>query len=411
MSEKIVIPELGTTVKRAKISKWLCKEGQLVEKGESVCEIETEKVTLKVESPIRGILFQIIKYEGQIADVGEVIALIVEEDKIPDKKYKNQISFDQEEAIAQKLSTSASESTEKVESIPFEKKHIKITPIAKKIAKEKKVDVTLISGSGPHGRIQKKDVLDFLRKKIGVGDQKMPAKDSDVYLGATILLTKMREIIGERLTKSSKDVPHVYFSSEVDCSELIDVRSKFIGIIEQKTGKRISYNDFIIKAVAMCIEKHPIFNATIENKAIKVNESINIGFALALEDGLIVPVIKDANQKTLSQILNNRLELIQKAQNKKLTIDELSGGTFTVSNLGKFDVDFFTSIINPPETAILSVPKMKERPFAEDGKIVIRQTIKLGLAADHRVVDGANAAYFLQEICTLLKNPLRMCNV
>ena len=409
MMEKIIVPKLGTTVKKAKILKWLFSEGQFVKKGDEICELETEKVNYQVEASASGVLVQISVPEGQVANVGQTIGLIAKEGETAHLKSASASETEEPKKIDAAVASAGSEKT--AVKMSGKKERIKITPIAKKLATENEIDITLLSGSGPGGRILKLDVLAHLDKMAKTEIEKMPTEDSDAVFGTTIPLTNIREIIGERLGRSSRDVPHVYFSCEVDCTGLIKFRSTFLEIIERKTGKRLSYNDLIVKAVAMNIENFPLFNATLEGKNIKINKDIDIGFAMALEEGLIVPVVRNANNKTISQILVERTELVNKARNKKLAVDDITGGTFTVSNLGRFNIDFFTSIINPPETGILSVAKMKERPVVIDGQIEIRPTIKIGLSADHRVVDGADAARFLQDLQLLLENPFTMCNV
>ena len=232
-----------------------------------------------------------------------------------------------------------------------------------------------------------------------------------VVFGAEIPLTNIRKIIGDRLTRSARDVPHVYFSCEVDCTEMIKFRSIFKDIVAKKSKGKLSYNDLIIKAVATTIEKYPLFNAVLEDETIKIGKSVDVGLALALEEGLIVPVIRETHRKSLSHICLARQTVIQKAQDKKLTMDDLTGSTFTVSNLGQFNIDFFTSIINPPETAILSVARMKDRAVVVDGELAVRPIMKMGLSIDHRIVDGADGARFLEDLQTLLENPFEMCTI
>lgn len=284
---------------------------------------------------------------------------------------------------------------------------VAITPIARKLATEKGIDISLIKGTGPDGRITKEDVL-AAAEAVHV---KQPAPDAGIRLGMSLPLTRMREIIGQRLTASSRDTPHVIFSCEVDGTGMTELRNTFVEAMESATGVRLSFNDIIMKAVADIIVKYPLFNASLEGKMIKIHPDVNIGLALALPDGLVVPVIRKVNEKTLSQIAIARKEIVDRADRKKLTLDDLTGGTFTISNLGRFDIDSFTSIINPPEAAILSVAKMKEKPVVIKGEIAIRPVVYIGLSADHRVVDGAMAAEFLQELRRILESPFQIIRI
>jgi len=408
MAVNIVIPKLGMTMKQAKIVQWLFKEGEEVEEGDGIVEIETEKINYQIEAPISGILAKILLEAGEVATVGQVIGIMVEVGEtfdqldIPESPYEVTASEEEIKAAPQTDVRTNSESTGH--------KRVKATPIAKKIAKEKGIDLTKIKGSGPGGRIRKEDVLAAVEEaKETKASEEERYQEGGITLGSIIPLTQMRKIIGERLTTSSREVPHVYFACEVDGTRMIEFRNAFLDIIESATGVKLSFNDIILKSVAMVIEKYPLFNATLEGKTIKIHREVNIGLAVALEDGLIVPVIRRVNEMRLGEVAVARKDILDKARSKKLTLDNLSGGTFTVSNLGQFNIEFFTSIINPPETGILSVGRMKERPIVVSGEIKIRPTFYIGLSADHRVVDGAAAAAFLQELQRILQNPYLMC--
>jgi len=410
MAEKVIMPKLGMTMKQGKVTKWHYKEGDRVEAGDVIAEIETDKINYEIEAPISGILARVLVREEGVAAVGEAIGIMVEEGETFDEST---IPASTPEGHGDKEGVVTP--VEKPVDTPVEMTsaaRIKITPVARKIAKEKGIDISKIRSSRPDGRIRKEDVLAAAEaaEKTVVSD-KEPAGEGEVQLGATIPLTRMREIIGQRLTASSRDVPHVYFACEVDGTQMIQLRKTVIDAIESTTGVRPSFNDIIVRAVATTIEKYPLFNGVIEDREIKIEKEINIGLAMALEEGLIVPVIRNVNKKTLGQIATDRNELMQKARTKKLTLDELEGGTFTVSNLGQFNIDFFTSIINPPETGILSVAKMKDRPVVFEGEVAIRPILYLGLSADHRVMDGAMAAAFIQDLQQTLENPYRMCLV
>ena len=408
MSENIIMPKLGMAMKEGKVVRWLLSEGEKVEKGSLVAEVETEKINYQLEAPSSGILVKIITEEGMVASVGEIIGVIAQEgEEIDDSVLTSSPSQAEEEqpAPAPAPPTAASGG------VPSDSKKRKITPVARKMAQDKGVDISGLQGTGPGGRITKEDVLaaaSKLEKESERPSEATADKIGAVGFGSSIPLTRIREIIGERLSASSRDVPHVYFACEVDGTKMMEFRKTALEIIESATGVRLSVNDILLKAVAVTIEKFPMFNATLEGKLIKIAETVNIGLAAAMEEGLIVPVIRNVNQMTLAQIAVARREILDKAKAKKLNLDDLSGGTFTISNLGQYNIDFFTSIINPPETAILSVAKMKDRVVVIDGQIEIRPIMYVGLSADHRVVDGTEAAAFLQELQNILENPYKM---
>lgn len=410
MAANVIMPKLGMAMKEGKVVKWHHKEEEQVEEGDVIAEIETEKITYQIEAPISGILVKILVGEGKIAAVGQVIGIVIEEGEIFDASAIPAIP--PEVSVGEEVVAATSETRVEVSSGPSEGPRIKITPIARKIAKEKGIDISQIKGTGPDGRITRDDVLAAVEgaKEKKIAEKELP-REAAIRLGATVPLTRMREILGERLTASSREAPHVYFSCQVDGTGMIGFRETFKERIESSTGVALSFNDIILKAVAATIEEYPLFNASLEGKTIKIHEAVNIGLAVAQEDGLIVPVIRRVNVMTLGQIATARKEILDKVRGKRLTLDDLSGGTFTVSNLGQFNIDSFTSIINPPETAILSVAKMKERPVVIGGELAVRPTVNLGLSVDHRVVDGAMAAAFLQELQRLLEDPYMMCVV
>jgi pyruvate dehydrogenase E2 component (dihydrolipoamide acetyltransferase) len=267
-----------------------------------------------------------------------------------------------------------------------------------------------VTGGGPGGRIVKADVLAYNPAEADVSKADAAVQPLE-GLGVEIPLTQMRRIIGDRLTESSRDVPHVYFSAEIDASALIEFRAIFKPVLAKQNGGALSYNDLIIKAVSMTIMRYPAFNGTLTEDAIHIRPSIDIGLAMAMPTGLIVPVIRNTERLSIGDICLVRKELTAKAQEGSLTVDEITGGSFTISNLGQFKIDFFTSIINPPETAILSVARIKERPAAVDGQIIVKPTIMMGFSIDHRVVGGADGARFLDDLKSLLENPFEMCTL
>lgn len=403
MTIEIIVPKLGTTVKKAKIAKWHVAPGQAVKKGDVLCELETEKVTFKVEAEKDGVLISIDAQAGAIVDVGQLIGKLGD----PGAAGLDFVEVGDVETSVQVDEMDADAKSADRKDDPGEKR-IKISPLARKIAAEIGVPIAAVTGSGPGGRILKADILAYDQTEADVpkSDEAVPPVEG---LGVDIPLTQMRRIIGDRLTDSSRDVPHVYFSAEIDGSALVEFRSIFKPILAKQNGGALSYNDLIIKAVSLTILKYPAFNGTLTEDAIHIKSSVDIGLAMAMPAGLIVPVIRNTERLSIGEICLVRKELTAKAQEGSLILDEITGGSFTISNLGQFKIDFFTSIINPPETAILSVARMKERPVAVDGQIIIKPTMMMGLSIDHRVVDGADGARFLEDLKSLLENPFEMC--
>lgn len=400
MSTKIKMPKLGMEMTEGAVVAWLIKEGDRVKKGDVVLQIETEKITYEVEAPASGTLRKIFAREGQVRRIGELLGVITADDE----------AFDEAEFLLQKapLESAAVEGykpmpyrSEVAARRPEEARRVVATPAARRLGREKGVDLFAVTGTGPGGRITEKNVLAAIEggNKPAAAVPRQPTP----RLGATMPLTRMREIIAERLTKSW-EWPHIYLATEVDAEEMVELREELLPVIEGEIGQKLTYNDMLIKVVALAIEKFPLLNGIIEGDYIRIPEEINIGLAVALEDGLMVPVVRRANEKTLAEIVRLRAELVARARRRRLEVDELRGGTFSISNLGMFDVDFFTAILNAPQSGILSVGRIKETPAVIDGEIGIRRVIKLVLGVDHRIVDGAVAAAFLQELKRMLEN-------
>ncbi|RJS80151.1 2-oxo acid dehydrogenase subunit E2 [Candidatus Bathyarchaeota archaeon] len=401
MVVEVIMPKLGQTMEKGKIVKWLKKEGERVEKGEPLLEIETDKTTLEVEARGSGILRKILAREGEVVPVTKTIGYIAEEgEPLP-------------EEAAPEATAPTPTPTPKAEAPSVEKPkatvRIKASPLAKKIAKEKGVDLTQVTGTGPGGRITKEDVLRYLASKAAAV---APAPPMPVAKPAeevhVIPMTSMRKAIARKMVYSKTNIPHFYISTEVDMTEAVKMRQSLISTIEAKTGVRLSFTHMLVKAAAMALKEFPQINAVYDGENIKLLGDINIGIAVGLEDGLIVPVLKNADKMSLIQIASEASRLIASAREKRLREDEFVGGTFTISNLGAFDVDSFIAIINPPETAILAVGRIKEKPAVVDNKIEIRKMMTLTLSADHRVVDGVLAAKFLQRVKALLEAPYNL---
>jgi pyruvate dehydrogenase E2 component (dihydrolipoamide acetyltransferase) len=402
---EVIMPKLGMTMEKGVVEKWLKKEGDYVKKGESLLEIMTDKVTIEVESYHTGYLKKILAEEGEEVPVTEVIAYIGKEDeKIPEEIVRKKI------APLKVLKEEKVKVEEKEEEITrVKRKKILASPLAKKLAKEMSIDLSKIYGTGPKGRIVKADILRAaeeteLKKKEEIEIEKEIDKELITpEILKTIPLTGLRKTISERMSKSASEIPHITLFIEVDISNL----GKFKNKLDKKIGeKKFSYTDFIIKATALSLEKYPILNSTLKNGKIIIFKDINIGLATSIENGLIVPIIFNSNKLSLEEIADRRIDLVNLAGENRLTLKDVTGSTFTITNLGMYQVEFFSPIINPPESGILAVGAITKKPIVnKDAKIVVKPMIKLGLAFDHRISDGVIGAKFLQYLRDILQTP------
>jgi pyruvate dehydrogenase E2 component (dihydrolipoamide acetyltransferase) len=433
MATIVKMPKLGTTMTEGTIVKWLKKEGEPVEKGEIYVEIQTDKVNIEDEAERSGILRKIIAKEGETVKVGEPIAIIADaHEELPNLEIADDKSPEKQEESSQVIMQQEDRTEDEKETIPGK---IKASPAAKRVARENQIDLSKVTPSGPNGRIVEKDVLAYIQenkiratpvaKKIAMEKQidlkslqKSPVEritkaDLEEQMmmqeeESTIPVIGMRKIIAESMTYSKKVAPHIYLSLEVDMSKVIDIREKLIPLVQDKYDVKLSYNHILIKAVATALRLNPLVNSSFIEEKIILKQNINIGLAVALEDGLIVPVIKDADKKGLGIIAKETAELILKAKNKKLLPDEYQGGTFTITNLGMFDIENFCAIINQPETAILAVGKIMKKPVVVDDEITIRPMMNLTLSCDHRAIDGTVGAKFLQNLKEILEEPMNL---
>ena len=433
MATIVKMPKLGTTMTEGTIVKWLKNEGDLVEQGEIYVEIQTDKVNIEDEAESSGILRKIIAKEGETVKVGEPIAIIARaHEELPDLEINDNISIQNQE----KSSPVFQQQVDKIEAVKQTiPDKIKASPAAKRVARENQIDLSKITPSSPNERIVEKDVLSYIQehkikatpvaKKIATErqidlkslqkspGQRITKQDLEEHpviqdVDNTIPVTGMRKIIADSMTYSKKVAPHIYLSLEVDMSKVIDIREKLIPLVQDKYDVKLSYNHILIKAVATALRLNPLVNSSFIEEKIILKQNINIGLAVALEDGLIVPVIKDADKKGLGIIAKETAELILKAKNKKLLPDEYQGGTFTITNLGMFDIENFCAIINQPETAILAVGKIMKKPVVVDDEITIRPMMNLTLSCDHRAIDGTVGAKFLQNLKEILEEPMNL---
>jgi len=378
LGKEVVMPKLGLTMSKGKIVEWKKKEGDKVEAGEDIAIIETEKITTTIKAPISGIILKIYAKEGEEVPVGQIIAFIGEPGETPPSITPTRAEEVAPPEVKQKMEVKA---------------EVRATPRARKLAKEKGIDLTMVRGTGPGGMITEEDVLRELEGKTKFSLLGIRVRE-------IIPMSPMRKEISRRMTQSLQTMAQVTLSMEVNATNLVKIREE----IEKKTGEKITYTDIIVKVVSSLLKTHPYLNATLEGDEIKILDEINIGIAVALDQGLIVPVIRNADKKSIVEISREAHELADKARENKLSPDDVTMGTFTVSNLGMYDIDSFTPIINPPQTAILGVGRIKKSPIVLGDSILIGYTMWLSLTFDHRVLDGHTASKFLKELASIIES-------
>jgi len=403
MAVEIKMPKMGVSMVKGVVTKWLKAEGDTIKKGEAVLEIETEKITNTVEAYGEGILLKIVAKAGEELPIGALLGVIGNAGENIDAIMGNVPTE------AAPKGDAADQHTEVTVSRADTGKKVSITPVARKIAQEAGLDYTLIVGTGPGGRIIKEDIEQVISKGPSASDdaKAVTVPQTEQSNCEIIPYSGMRKAIGENMSSSWRTAPKVTYHGTVDVTNLLALRKAINEDLEKKDC--VSITDLLIKITAKTLEMYPHINAALSENSIKVFKHINIGVAVALEKGLVVPVVKDANQKSLHSISKEVKELAARTRENKLAQEDMTGGTFTISNLGSCNsVDFFTPIINQPESAILGVGRTVETPVVVDGQIVIRSMMGLSLSADHRVIDGAPAAEFLAAIMRLIEKPYKM---
>jgi len=442
MATEVIIPALGVVVESAKIIRWLKKEGDPVVKGEPLIEIESEKESTEIIAPASGVLGPLLYPEGAEVPITKIVTVVLAKgEALPDWFLREREAVQKgapapvaepvsrppaekpgaplkAAPAARKLAEKKGIDLSKVtptgphgtimikdveaylasEGKEAEEKPVRATPVARKVAEDLKVPLAGVPGTGIHGRIMKEDVL----RASGAG----PAVRAEGIWGQVIPMNSKRQVIARRMAQSAFTAPHIYFFTEVNLDGLIRLRDSITEDFEKSFQVRISINDFLIKAVALAIGEFPLLNSRIQReKEVYVNPEINIGLAVALEDGLIVPAIPCADRSGLGEIARLRSDLVARARQGKLTHEEIDRGTFTISSLANYDITFFTAILNPPQSGILTVGKMYEQLYLEKGETKAKKICQLGLSVDHRIIDGAVAAQFLQKIKKNLENP------
>lgn len=435
MGSKVLMPKFGQTEEEVVLVKWHKKEGERVKKGELFFEIETEKATLEVESFVEGIVLKLYVKEGETVKVQTPVAYVGEEgEKVPEYVP----SKIEEEKVSSKPSHKVD--SRSVERRPVEKGIEEVVPVAvqvparlfatpraRKLAREYLIDIKMVKGTGPGGRIREKDVLDYLEEhnyrnikatpaarrliadsgldimkirgtgaggKILVEDVKSALKEKPVKM------SMMRRTIAKRLTYSFSTIPHFYVTLKIDMTELMIFRSQL-----KQAGLHITVNDFILQAVVWALVEYPVMNSSTDGENIIQHAHVDLGIATTVENGLVVPVIRNAERYSFLQLANKAHEIVERARNGRVTSEEITGSTFTVSNMGMLNVDSFAAIINPPEAGILAVASVKKEVVAkDDSSTAVRDMMAITLSADHRVVDGVVGAYFVNFIKNKLEN-------
>jgi pyruvate dehydrogenase E2 component (dihydrolipoamide acetyltransferase) len=408
MAEVVNMPKLGFDMAEGVLIRWVVSEGQEIEKGQVLAEIETDKATVEVEASATGTLRKHVVAEGTSVPVGKAIAVIGESgedfdlksliDSQPAEVAEVENIVDEAETAFKTLATEAPTPVTDTE-FPD---GAKASPVARRMAAERGISINTISGSGPGGRIVKRDVEAATIKQTvpppsfileageRIGDQRTP-------------VTKLRSAIGRRMVRSKQELPHFYVTTEVDAEPMLTMRAQINPALPE--GEKLSVNDFIVKATALALREFPNLNASLDGDQIHKHGSINVGIAVAVEDGLLTVVTRDSDLKSLRQLSIETREMVERTRSGKVRPDDIEGSTFTVSNLGMFDVDHFIAIINPPEAAILAIGSVNETPVVRDGHIVPGKRMKVTLSADHRVTDGAEVAQWLVVFKRYMEQP------
>lgn len=417
MATELKMPQMGYDMEEGTVVRWLKEEGAHVDRNEAVAEIETDKAVVEFESESEGILLSIVAKEGSIVPVGETIAVIGsegEEVKEASITANNEAEPDQvEEPVIQAEQTP----------IISERERILATPVARRLADESGIDLKTVNGSGPGGRITKGDIenitsssgvmVNDVEEVQGTAPQESsapiiePSKPTSITTSSTNKqpLSRMRQQIARVTVKSKTEKPHFYVSADIDMTKAMNLRRQVNDQLADQ-DVRITVNDLIVKACIESLKKYPKFNAYYEEDGIQYNDTVNIAVAIAEEEGLIVPAILDCADKSLRQVSEMIKDLAKRSSNGTLSTQEYTGGTFAISNLGMFDVTSFVAIIHPPQSAVLAVGTVSEKPTVQNGEISISQMMTATLSADHRIVDGAEGAEFLIEVKNLLENPM-----
>lgn len=426
MAEFIVMPKLGFDMREGVLNNWLKQVGEPVEKGEVVAEIESDKATLELEAQVSGTLLHIMQNAGDVVPVGANMAIVGAEGEdissliseaggngaAPQKESTATAEEMSAEDAAPATDTAATPAAPEAATPPADTGEfpggVRATPVARRIAEEQGVSLNQVRGSGPDGRVRKADVEAFLAEPRPTAAA-TPVASTPVVAGpdsTEVELTRLRQAIARRMAESKTTVPHFYVTSDIDMADVLALRKQINDTLPD--DQKVSVNDIIVKAAALALRDFPNLNAAFAGDKLIMHDRISIGSAVAVEGGLLTVVQKDTDTSTLSKVAADNKAMIERARAGKIRPDDVEGGTFTVSNLGAFDVDHFIAIINPPEAAILAIGSATEVPVVVDGQLTVGTRMKATISVDHRVSDGVEAARYLQSFKALLENPLRL---
>ncbi|HEU4934169.1 MAG TPA: pyruvate dehydrogenase complex dihydrolipoamide acetyltransferase, partial [Pyrinomonadaceae bacterium] len=434
MATKVIMPKLSPTMEEGQLSRWLKKEGDKVSMGEPLAEIDTDKATMEMQALANGVLRKILINEGQSAPLGQLIAVIgePEEDiasllseapaaaaKPPEQKKEEPEKAPEPPAPAPQAKAAAAsaqpqpqprvDNGRQPQAAATDSGRLIVSPLAARMAAEAGIDLRSLQGSGPGGRIIKKDIEAALSQPMAEAATPLRLVETPRFeqAGASAYrdepASEIRKVIAKRLVTSLGPIPHFFLTCDIEMDRAAEMRK---GINALDPDLKISINDIIIKVTAAALMQHPQVNASFQEKIVRYYEHADIGVAVAIEDGLITPVVRAADQKSLSQIAAEVRELAERARTRKLKPEEYTGATFSISNLGMFGIDEFTAVINPPEGGILAIGAMTPKPVVRENEIVIRQMMRVTMSCDHRIIDGATGAKFLQTFKKILENPL-----
>lgn len=406
MAIGVYLPIWGMQMEEGKVVKWLVSEGDLVEKGDPLVEIETEKITNVVESPDSGIIARIIAKEGDVIKITGLLAVIIEKGEdssaIEAVIARGKTIVEKAEISMMKPETKEPliQSTASME--------VKASPLAKKIAQEKGIDLKQIKGTGPDGRIGKEDVLDYIEKLAACPQARTPGEIPEgpdkSFVGEIVRMSQTRKVIARRTLESIKS-PQGTLTREVDLSETLKFRKSIMPEFEKQYGIRLPLTPLFVKAVALAVKEVPILNSRIEGDNIYISHKVHVGIVVGVKDGIVIPVIFNVQAKSLAQIAREWEDLSRRAAEGNLRLDEITGGTITISNVGNVGIDVFTPILNPPESAVLGITRTRKRPIVKDRQIAIGEMTYLCLTGDHRVMDAEPIGQFLVCLERILQNP------
>lgn len=404
MAFEVILPKLDEAMTCGTITKWHKRAGDVVDKGDVIVELETEKVNFEVEADAAGVLSELLADEGDEVTVGTAIVYILK----PGEKMPETVSSVEVPGVEPRAREVQPVEGEAAEDVPQEPAvaGIRASPLARKIARENGLDISIIGGSGPGGRIEKADV------ELALSDRSLP-EGVPAAAGAAAApreevepLSSVRKVIAERMTQSFQ-TPHFYMTVDVDAGKLTETRARLLPLLQERTGLRLTLSDLLIKIATKALEDNPRVNsAYVDGGSVRLFTDVAIGLVTSVEDGLMVPVIRQANTKSLFEIARSRDDLVRRARDRELSMDEMRGSTFTLSNMGMYEVDKFSAILQPPEAAILAVGRIEERAVVRGGDIVVRPMMTLTLSIDHRVLDGALGAAFLSSVKRYIESPV-----